>query len=198
MKTLFLKEHGPFYRYLILYQSIGISTSSLINREMRPTFGDDEYISWGSKVDENIVQHINEIVKEFDERLDKDALSEFLGCMFINICYEKVKLFRDKSPLFEFFRHVRNAASHNNTFCFRPNEPELPAQYKGLEIISTLKGDKNPLQGKKCIGGFIGSADLLYIINDIEQIIPEEYFECEVCKKSQSINYYKAEIDDGL
>lgn len=186
MKTLYLKKHGPFYKYLIAYQSIGVSLINLVIKELRPIYENDRLISYGSKTDEIIFQHINEIIIEFDENLNKDTISELVACMFINICYETVSSFNDKSPEFEFFRHIRNAASHNNTFCFKEWEPSRPAKWRGIDLDTSMKGSKNPFQGQKCIGNIIGSADLLYLINDIEKIIPEDFYDCEICRESKT------------
>lgn len=185
METIYLKKHGPFYKYLIAFQSIGVSLITLAKKDSRPEYSDDAAISYGSKTGEDIFQHINEIVFSYDNNLDVDKLTELLASMFVNICYETVSEYNDKSQVFEFFRHIRNAASHSNTFCFKDWEPTRTAEWRGITIDSNLKGNNNPLHGQKCIGNIVGSADLLYLINEIEDLIPEEFYECEICRASQ-------------
>ena len=57
------------------------------------------------------------------------------------------------NPVFEVFRHVRNAASHGNAWYFTPHEPAAHGEWKGIVIDETLKGDNNPLQGKPYVYG---------------------------------------------
>jgi hypothetical protein len=98
-------------------------------------------------------------------------LTQSLCNMLINTAYESVKDRNDHSPLFEFFRHIRNASSHKNQFFFRPNEPQRPAEWRGLVIDHNAKGASNPLSGTQCFGGFIGIADAIQLIWDVEQYL---------------------------
>jgi hypothetical protein len=93
-------------------------------------------------------------------------------CMMLaNTAYESVKHYNDGSEEFEFFRHVRNASSHLNIFQFNHKEPAKPAKWRDAEIVHQLKGDKNPLQKQLCFGYFMGVADILELLMDIEKII---------------------------
>lgn len=90
-------------------------------------------------------------------------------CMMLaNTAYESVKQYNDGSEIFEFFRHIRNASSHLNVFQFNHKEPANTAKWRGAIIDEKLKGDKNILSGKPCFGHFIGVADLLDLLLDIE------------------------------
>jgi hypothetical protein len=98
--------------------------------------------------------------------------SDFLGtiCMMLaNTAYESVKHRNDYSPEFEFFRHIRHAASHLNHFRFAPNEPRNPTSWRGIMIDHTKKGASNPLHGTGCFGRFLGVADIFVLLWDIEQ-----------------------------
>ena len=88
--------------------------------------------------------------------------------MLANTAYESVKQYNDGSEIFEFFRHLRNASSHLNVFQFNHKEPANPANWRGAIFDKTLKGENNPLHGKPCFGHFIGVADLLDLLMDIE------------------------------
>lgn len=90
------------------------------------------------------------------------------ACMLINTAYETVKLLNDRSPEFEFFRHIRNASSHSNRFNFHANEPSRPASWRGLTIDHALKGSSNPLHGTVCFFDFLGPGDPLFLLSDIQ------------------------------
>jgi hypothetical protein len=85
--------------------------------------------------------------------------------MLVNTGYESVKSLNDKSPVFEFFRHVRNSASHGNAFTFLNGEPRRPAEWRGKTIASTLTGTR-------CFFDFLGPADIVLLMWDIEQQLP--------------------------
>jgi len=91
--------------------------------------------------------------------------------MLANTAYESVKIHNDKSPVFEFLRHVRNAASHGNKFNFSANEPARAAEWQGAKFAWNCKGSANALHGTECFGTFIGAADLIHLLWDVEQRI---------------------------
>lgn len=91
--------------------------------------------------------------------------------MLANTAYESVKQFHDGSEIFEFFRHIRNASSHLNTFQFIHKEPVNPARWRKAVIEQHLKGENNPLYGQRCFGNYLGVSDILELLLDIEQII---------------------------
>jgi len=91
--------------------------------------------------------------------------------MLANSTYESVKQFNDGSEIFEFFRHIRNASSHLNTFQFNHKEPSHPTAWRAARIEHQLKGTNNPLHGQRCFGYFLGVADILELLMDVERII---------------------------
>jgi hypothetical protein len=95
-----------------------------------------------------------------------------LCCMFVNSTYEEVGHQNDHSPEFEVFRHLRNAASHQNRFHFKPHEPRRPAAWRGFVIDHNQKGSSNPLHGTPCFGTKIGPADIIFLLSDIESKLP--------------------------
>jgi hypothetical protein len=101
-----------------------------------------------------------------------------LASMLANTTYEslakpdrrRLKL----SPVFQFFRHVRNAASHGNRWHFRSWEPISRAEWNGIVIDDTLKGPSNPLHGKQCIYGTLKPfkpGDVLFLVRDVERLL---------------------------
>ena len=103
--------------------------------------------------------------------IDKSKHIASCCMMLANTAYESVKQFNDGSAVFEFFRHIRNASSHLNTFQFNLKEPAHPTKWRGAVIDHQHKGASNLLHNKACFGYFIGVADLLDLLMDIEQKI---------------------------
>ena len=91
--------------------------------------------------------------------------------MLANTAYETVKDKNDKSPEFEFLRHIRHASSHGNRFHFYKSEPSHPAEWRGVKIDQILQGSANPLHDVECFGNFIGAADIIDLLSDIEKKI---------------------------
>lgn len=69
--------------------------------------------------------------------------------------------FLNKTPEFEFFRHVRNAVSHGNRFTFQPSEPSRPASFNGRVINKDLEGHDFVLFT------FIGIGDVLELLDHV-------------------------------
>jgi hypothetical protein len=107
------------------------------------------------------------------ERGDINSSDHIASCciMLANTAYESVKHFNDGSETFEFFRHIRNASSHLNTFQFIHKEPVKPARWRKAVIVDDLKGENNPLYGQRCFGNYLGVSDILELLIDVEQII---------------------------
>lgn len=103
--------------------------------------------------------------------LPHDYYCTNLCIMLANTAYEAAKPYNDRSPLFEFFRHVRNAGSHCNRFNFAAREPAQPAAWRTTTIDHTLKGATNPLYDTPCFGKFLGFVDILELLWDVEQMI---------------------------
>lgn len=95
-----------------------------------------------------------------------------LCCMLLNSAYQAARHHNDKSPEFEMFRHLRNAASHGNKFHFENLEPRRPTRWRSLTINHTTKGSGNPLHGVECVGHTLSPADVLMLLSDIESRLP--------------------------
>jgi hypothetical protein len=70
-------------------------------------------------------------------------------------------------PLWEFFRHCRNAAAHRGFFNFYQGEPRRAAKWRTLEIVQGLQDQ--PLFPDPPKKGFLGIGDVLYLLADIEK-----------------------------
>jgi hypothetical protein len=100
--------------------------------------------------------------------------NDYLGTicmMLVNTAYESVRLRNDHSAEFEFLRHVRNASSHLNRFCFSKGEPRRAASWHGITLDHLRRGEDNPLHNTHCFGKLLGCADVFLLLWDIEQII---------------------------
>jgi hypothetical protein len=51
----------------------------------------------------------------------------------------------NRSPEFQFFRHLRNAISHGNRFYFKKGEPRYHSQFKSLVLNPALQGTQQVL-----------------------------------------------------
>jgi hypothetical protein len=105
-------------------------------------------------------------------KLPFDRSIGLLSGMLANAAFEAVKHRLPNTPVTEVFRHVRNAASHDNRFFFRPVEPSRPASWRTFALDHALKGPANPLHGVTCFQDTLGVADLLLLLHDIEQLLP--------------------------
>ena len=81
--------------------------------------------------------------------------------MIANTAYEAVKDMNDKSPEFEYFRHIRNASSHQNMFNFSDNEPYRPAIGKNRNR-SQFERKRNPLYAQRVLVHSLVSLTLSY------------------------------------
>jgi len=82
----------------------------------------------------------------------------------------KNKTYSDKSPLWEFLRHCRNAAAHNGVFTFFADEPKRPAVWGHLSIEASMQG--MPLFKGEDHNGFLSPGDPIKLLWDIEQANP--------------------------
>ena len=101
-----------------------------------------------------------------------DAAVKSLCGMLLNSAYAVAEPHNDRSPEFEFFRHVRNAVSHGNRFYFAAQEPRRAAAWSGLVIDRARMGKRNPLFGVECVGQTLSPADALALLRVIEDRLP--------------------------
>jgi hypothetical protein len=106
-----------------------------------------------------------------NQDLPHDYYCTNLCIMLTNTAYAVAEPYNDKGPVFEFFRHLRNASSHGNRFNFHPKEPSRLAAWRNASIDHTKRGKDNPLYGTVCFGQYFGFADILDLLWDVEQLI---------------------------
>lgn len=163
------KQGLPFYDMVTSFMVSLASSPSVFNKDNPMNLKKDHYIS----VQGILLEGRHFIPYDVYELAQQNKISQanyFKTCcvMLANTAYESVKDKNDQSPEFEFFRHLRNASSHRNMFNFFNHEPARPAVWRGNAIDHKLKGIANPLYGQECFGSFIGMAEIIDLLKDIE------------------------------
>lgn len=159
----------PFFDMVMSFMTSLSTFSFVLNNEKLIELKEKDYVSIEGKWVEPRHFFPHDVVSNIQN--GKYSLNIYVNsccCMLANSAYESVKERNDKSPEFEFFRHIRNASSHQNKFMFYPHEPALPAYWKGAMIDHKLKGTDNPLYGKECFGSFFGVPDIIDLLKEIE------------------------------
>ena len=118
------RQGGPFYDMVGSFLIAIAGAPAIINADNPMKLTEGHYISLPGILTPG--RHIRP--HEIHEQVVKGHLtqSRFLrACcvMLANTAYEAVKDQNDHSSEFEFFRHIRNASSHQNKFNFAQKEP---------------------------------------------------------------------------
>jgi hypothetical protein len=93
------------------------------------------------------------------------------ACSLLIAAYAVAKPHNDKSPLFEFFRHCRNAGAHGNRFHFLKGEPVRPAQWREYRILVEMEG--KPFIQLPENRGFLYFGDPVLLLWDVERAFPQ-------------------------
>lgn len=116
---------------------------------------------------------VNEIAKELVAEINYLApyLLKSAGSLLI-LAHEisKDAEWHDQGPLWEFLRHLRNAAAHGGSFHFRGEEPVRLAQWGPFNIEKSLQG--TPLFKNEENHGLLSPGDPVRLLWDIEQAYP--------------------------
>ncbi len=101
-------------------------------------------------------------------------ITDSLAYMLLNAAYEAAVdrygddqwlELRQRHPELEFFRHLRNAASHGGVWNFRGNEPSRQASWRGRQL-------SNVLNGGRLFDVNLRPGDLLVFLSDVEKLLP--------------------------
>lgn len=164
------RQGKPFYEMVMSFMTSLSTVSLILNNDNLINLKEKDYVSFEGRwvKDRHFFPHdvINNI------QAGKFTFPVYINsccCMLANTAYEAVKDKNDKSPEFEYFRHIRNASSHQNMFIFFNHEPSKPAHWKKSEIAHNLKGNRNPLYGTACFGTFMGVSDIIDLLKEIEE-----------------------------
>jgi hypothetical protein len=165
---------APFYEMISAYSCAISGLESIANPANLMSFKPGDVVTLVGKVHPQIRIGQLAVHRQFIAgNISAQTTTHSLACMLLTTAYTAVEDENDQTPEFEFFRHLRNAASHGNRFCFKKREPIRPAFWRRLAIEESPLGNSNPLHGVKCIGNFLGSADVILLLWDIERKLRE-------------------------
>ena len=161
---------APFYEMISAYSCAISGLESIANPANLMSFKPGDVVTLLGKVHPQIKISQLQVHQQFVAGdISAPHTTNSLACMLLTTAYAAVEKENDRSSEFEFFRHLRNAASHGNRFSFANREPVRPASWRGLAIAESHVGSSNPLHGVECIGNFLGGADVILLLWDIEQ-----------------------------
>jgi hypothetical protein len=170
-----LDPSGPFYPFMLAFLAASAGLTAVYDAANYPTFMQDIAGVFPSKVLGAKVSLADCVSHVRAGALAQPEAEIRLCAMMMNSAFESLSsaakdLLRGK-PEYEYFRQVRNAASHGNKWTFESWEPKRPAAWKSFILDHTLKGNANPLQGQQCIYGSLQPGDLLFLLRDVEALL---------------------------
>ncbi len=170
---LVFTQGRPFFEMVMSFLAATVGMGPVFD-PTNPLALSPEKIAWyQGRLKPDTVIDMNQIHQQCTSgALTANAAVTALCCMLINSTYEIAKPHNDNSPEFEFFRHIRNAASHRNRFNFLPHEPSRPAAWSGFVIDHTRHGLANPLANTECAGLLLSPGDILALLHEIELKLP--------------------------
>jgi hypothetical protein len=171
-----LNPAGPFYQFALTFLAASAGLTPIYDGSNYPDFLKGVGGFFPGAQAGNVHADLHEFIKAVrGGALPQVQAEQSLCCMLANAAFETVSEANEKrltgNPVFEVFRHVRNAASHGNAWHFHAKHPKFRGQWKGIIIDETLKGSANPLHGKTCFYGTLSPADLLYLLQDVEALL---------------------------
>lgn len=143
----------------------------------REKFQPNHAFSVGSKLSQDAWIVYQELFELLDRKKGTwRSVSAVAPCQFLSAAWDNLigdnryhKISSD--PIVQFFRHVRNAASHGNSFRIEPdlidnttNNLKRKAAWRGTEIVPALNG--TPL-----IPDFMEMVDPIWLISDISNLL---------------------------
>jgi hypothetical protein len=172
--TIIFTQDSPFFEMVMSFLTATMGLGAVFETE-NPLAPSPEKNAWyRGKARPNLAVDMGQIrALCASGDLTADSVVKSLCCMLLSTAYTVADAHNDQSPEFEFFRHLRNAAVHGNSFYFKKDEPRRPASWGTLVIDHKLKGTFNPLSGVECIGDTISPADALAVLQNIERRLPE-------------------------
>lgn len=166
-----LEESGIFRDFVIAYKA---SICGLLLYHPKAGLISSDPIGFASTAYPAVKFYPSEMQKQIRSgAIDLAKITDSLTYILINGCYESLcgqyselewLEIREKFPEVDFFRHVRNAASHKGSWSFRGNEPVRDARWRGKEISASM-------QGRKLFDKSFEIGDVFVLLSDIERIL---------------------------
>jgi hypothetical protein len=170
LNDLTLDPNGRFYNLVLAYLVASAGLTPVYDAEHYPDFlkGTAGIYTGNGGFDARV--NLPEVVAfaRDGSTIPAERTGAFLCCMLANTAHSSLsdaeiqRLY--SNPTFQFFRHVRNAASHGNRWNLYPGQPSIPASW-GAHTLDPSWHDK------PCFFEKLGPADLLYLIRDIERLL---------------------------
>ena len=169
------EQSGPFYEMVTSYM---VAVCGLMFFR-RPGYDPSDKIGLASTEHHAVEILPTEVINLIKSgAVPLGVVTDSLARMLINAAYEAAQDryadsrwvdMRSKYPELEFFRHLRNAASHGGFFNLRNNEPNpnRKAEWRGKTVSASLAG-------KLMFDVGIKPGDLFAFLWDVEQIIRKE------------------------
>jgi len=166
------QRNGLFYRLVTTYMA-AVCGLLIFRKELRF----DQSVKVGlASVEYPALVIIPQEVKGMVDAggLNLGDVTDSLSFMLVNAAYEasvnhcgedKWLAVRQTHPELEYFRHIRNAASHGGTWNFLGNEPTRQASWRGRLLSSEL-------HGKRLFEANLKPGDLLVFLADVEKMLP--------------------------
>jgi hypothetical protein len=176
LSDLELNPNGRFFNFVLTYLIAAAGLTPVYDEKTYPDFMKNTAGYFPGKIAAGVRTNLSQAIKYVRSgRLPQLTAEELMCCMLANTAYESIdseteSRFRG-DPVFEVFYHVRNAASHGNTWHFLPKFPKHRGKWKSLTIDDSVKGSQHPIHGKKCFYGDLQPADLLHLLRDIERLV---------------------------
>jgi hypothetical protein len=171
--AIMFAQGRPSFEMVMSFLAATVGLGPVFEKDNPLALGPDKIAWYRGKVKANLAIDMGQVHAQcVSGALTAETAVKSLCCMLLNTAYAVAEAHNDKSPEFEVFRHLRNAASHGNRFNFRNGEPSRPASWSTFTIDHTRKGNANPLFGVECIGATISPADSLALLQDIERRLP--------------------------
>lgn len=134
----------------------------------------DKKTSYQMEPDTSAVQFLNDTQGITNTNIE-------LTYMTILIAWEKALIFNlNNTPVFQFFRHIRNAAAHNGKFHFekkiihqQTGELIKKAEWKNFQIISSMQNMPLVACDKNDTTNFWDQGDLVEFLLDFENQYPQ-------------------------
>lgn len=140
-------------------------------------------ISLKSKKLSDINFNVKFFTTKWDDNLEQimPNFQSFNAGILLITTYEITKDYQknrsvENDPIWQFFRHCRNAVAHNKKFLFTNKNQGFKnkAIWRNFEITADLEG-KLLFQDSPQSEGFLEPADVLYLLSDIEKEYPDIY-----------------------
>jgi hypothetical protein len=164
-----LNQSGRFFPFVLTYLAASAGFTPVYDAEHYPDFMKGVAGIFPGTTTASARASLEQVVTQIRAGvLPQRRAEQSLCCMLANICFESIeqadldRVWLD--PVIQFFRHVRNAASHANQWHFLGQEPKHRAEWNGIVL------DKN-LRGTECFYGTLSPADLLYLLQAVERLL---------------------------